>query len=1192
MSTTFTEICKKLRDLQPYDFEVVCNDYLKARYPNLTPWISTNVPRSIAGTPDAFVIDDAGRLVACQYGSTDKWRSKLLNESEKNQGDAKKVADLAKAHGLKVKRLIFGTIAELKSWERRSAQRKAKRRFGFPVEICDLRRLAHDLEVLYPGIAARRLDIPIPLQHFMTLDKYLDSSNPRYWPKRADLEEGLLYSPEEHISHIRELLLREGSCLLTGKSGAGKTVLSIAFALQWCEEHPEAVVFYLDADGSRPAEIGEDWYRQVLTYDYQNALYVIDNYHLSVAAINAFCGQWARRPAEKARLILISRPRAEASEWEEEPEDYFVGFEDAETVLSVEPESIYQGMLCVCSDAYRSREKTRYVPVEEELADAEIAAKLEVTCGHNLVFAHYLLETWKDEGGRLSEITEEKVLERLSRRYLTRQKNIALPPLCALAQFEIFAHGEFVRQHLPAVQVKTLLAEKLLFAENTLFYGECYRLAFHPQNAALLFRADVKRRVGANYAARADAELFSTLKTYLASQPENFADVYRRIYHSGNVDLQHQLLQDEELQAFAVQQFEQRLLNDMALYLYSLSNADSQRAEELLGHFINRISLNELRKQVESLDDTSLTLTAYFLVRVKLDTASKLFAGFEAKDIAKRISRTNFGNIQQWISSSPNCLAVQLGYPETWRCDVAESLDISALAIRAQQESLQPLFWLVHALKVIAPSQAKALLDTFSPKDLAQKMSKGDLSSTHKLFQYLDELGYDTTSRRHVAESLDLSALATRAKQEGLQQPFWLMRGVKTVAPKQAINFENILTPRGLAEMFRDKEATAKNLQQFSDVCSRGFFQQFFKQFKPGEISDIFSRSKLANVGSFLEYRYYAFSAAYADFANLHLPAKLAEAPIVDIGKFIARIQKVLEEGEQLARDALELLLTVDLTARVTKSDVEGIAGLLYSAYTVDADFSRRLLELPNMPDAIEQGLKHSGIQGIQLLLHNLSEIAPDLLQRIGGALHSLDLTNRLAGAEIGDIAHFLWNIYSHVDAELAREYCQVVDAQARREQIRKATLDELGRFLWNLVHISGTDVQTLDEPLILERLHVECSMDFPQCVYVLGIIATARPNAISSLDLPTVDFAQVSEELTEWLAQAVDEEKPYLFALTLRGLRALNERWSDKIIAKFQRDWQTKLRCLALLNDAKSQAVVTEKSRMLLEEYFMKLSK
>ena len=165
------------------------------------------------------------------------------------------------------------------------------------------------------------------------------------------------------------------------------------------------------------------------------------------------------------------------------------------------------------------------------------------------------------------------------------------------------------------------------------------------------------------------------------------------------------------------------------------------------------------------------------------------------------------------------------------------------------------------------------------------------------------------------------------------------------------------------------------------------------------------------------------------------------------------------------------------------------------------------------------------------------------------------------------------------------------MDVQARKKQLREATLEELSRFLWNLVHISGTDVRTLDEPLILERLHGEWSMGFSQCVCILGIIATARPNAISSLNLPAVNFAQVSGKLTEWLVQAVDEERPYLFALTLRGLWVLNERWFSEIVAKFQRDWKTKLRCFTLLENAKSQAV-TEKSRMLLEEYLMKLSK
>jgi len=87
--------------------------------------------------------------------------------------------------------------------------------------------------------------------------------------------------------------------------------------------------------------------------------------------------------------------RAEASEWEEEPEDYFDGFENAGTALRVEPEAIYQGVLRRYYDAYQHRDEASYVSIEDELADPEIAAKLEATCGHNLVFTRYLLEAWR-----------------------------------------------------------------------------------------------------------------------------------------------------------------------------------------------------------------------------------------------------------------------------------------------------------------------------------------------------------------------------------------------------------------------------------------------------------------------------------------------------------------------------------------------------------------------------------------------------------------------------------------------------------------------------------------------------------------------------------------------------------------------------------------------------------------------------
>lgn len=474
MTPQFQDICNVLRELKGYPFEVLCNDYLKARYPNLTPLgISTRCQWPIGATPDAFGLDESGHLIACQYSAQESdWCGKLTE-------DAEKVATFAAANQLTVGQLIFCATAEDDPAEFVAARQQIENVCDFPVEICGLRRLASDLEVLYPGIAARRLGIPISLQHFMPLDAYLDNPNPRLWPKREDVEEGKLYRPENYIKEVREKLLREKRCLLVGKSGAGKTGVAIAFGLQWRRqgerwdrpnEHPESVVFYLEATAGCPQETGEDWYRQVLSHDYQNELFLIDNCHLAPAAVNTFCYQWERRRPEWALVLLISAPKVSESPWEDVPEDYFEGFEQARAVVEVQPEQIYTGVLRTYSEAYRRTDPARFVPVEVDWEDSERAAQLERYCAHNLAAARSLLEAWGNVGGRLSDVTEEATLNGLDSRHLTQHKASALGPLSSLAQFEIPAHDHFVCQ-LPQESVAVLRRENLMVVENSPAYA-------------------------------------------------------------------------------------------------------------------------------------------------------------------------------------------------------------------------------------------------------------------------------------------------------------------------------------------------------------------------------------------------------------------------------------------------------------------------------------------------------------------------------------------------------------------------------------------------------------------------------------------------------------------------------------------------------------------------------------------------
>lgn len=1101
LSPTFLEICSALQIKRGYSFEVLCNDYFTALYPSLRPWISTKVEWTKSGTPDAYVLDEEGKLIAFQYGprEEEKWREKLLK-------DAKRVREFAAREGLTVRKLSFATTAEIDLTQRISAEREVEDQNSFPAEIYDLQKLAHDLENLYPGIAFRCLSIPIRLQRFMTLDAYLDSPGQRYWPKRKDVEERKLYTPLGYIEEmeIEKKLLKERRYLLTGVSGSGKTVLAIAISLWWRERHPEAVVFYSEASPGYTEQRGEEWYQQVLAQDYQNELFLIDNCHLAPAAVNAFCYQWERRRPEKALVLLISAPRVAKSAWETEPEDYFDGFESTKTVLEAHPEQIYSGMLRAYSDAYRRVDPKRFIPVELDLADPNRATRLKSLCAHNLIEAHSLLEAWEKVGGWLSDITEEAILDDIAERYLIQPRALALAPLCCLAQFEIPAHDTFVRR-LPSEGVIALHRENLIAPEDSP-YGRCYRIGLHPQTAARIFRAHIHQQVGVGYKNRIDGEILSHLETYLVTRPGNFEEVYYRLYRAGAKALEQHLLSDAELQTCAVEQFTTRPINEIVWYLYDLYRIDRDRAKNLLEAFVSQITESTLQKQVLELSWFQFFTLSSCLPKMNLDLARRVLGNLSVKWAADHLTFANPRSVEQWIGRGSSYLAVRLGYPEGWRHEVAKALNLASLADRAQYLKLQSLYWLLLELKSAAPELPDLLL-------------------TH-------------------------------------------------------------ITSRGLAKMFREQESTVQDLQGFYKVSKKGFMESFLHELGDEEIIAMFNRSKLGEIGNLLEWRFSFFKQVYATFAAKgFLRDKLGTEQIKEIGKFIIRLQRIPREGQQLAMEALEVVLETDLTIRVAEADAEQLALLLLNAHSVGPVYPERILASLAQGRAVRECLEHSGIRGIQLLLHNVAEMASRFLPSISEPLRTMDLTDRIGIAQIKDLTHFLWNVHIYVGADLAQTYCRIVDAQLRPEQTASADLIELGGFLWNLVHISDMeDLQTLEKPALRERLRREWGNYPGPCIGIFGIFAVVRVNYIEDLNLPPLNFEQVPEMLTAWLTKLLSDKRPYTFALAVKGLQVLNERHGLEIVRSTLCQESTLLECLKLLQEALEQAV-TPRSRQVLEE-------
>jgi len=551
---------------------------------------------------------------------------------------------------------------------------------------------------------------------FLEIDAYLDSPGQRYWPKRRDLEEDRLYWPQDYIGEIEEKLLEKPRCLLTGVSGSGKTVLAVAFGLSWQMKHPEAAVLYLEAPPGSDETMGRAWHREVCQYDDRNALFLVDNCHLAPAAVNAFCHQLERWQAEGTLVLMISAREVGGSPWEDEPKDYFEVFKHTESVVTVRPEHIYMGVLRAYSDSCCRTAPGRFVPVEEDFEDPVRASLLEALCAHNLGAARSVLEAWEDRGGRLSDVTDEAVLEYLSRRYLTRRKAPALVPLCALGQLEIPAHEAFVRG-LPHESVAALERENLLQPLYSGSHGQRYRTVFHAQVAGQIFRAAVRRQVGRESGTRIAGETYLNLRSYLLSQPDNFLEVYRRLHEQGARRLQHRLLLDSQVRSATVQQLAGRPLDHIAWYIDTMYTVCRERGTRSSWEqeVVKALDLGELASSLRQASAYSLNWVFRLYRAAARERAKFLLEALSPDLLAEKIRHQDPRTAERWFRWMK-----QVGCSAAFCADVANGLDMSLLHARTQKTSLQSLYWLLRQLKAVAPEAKERLLRQLTPAGVAE----------------------------------------------------------------------------------------------------------------------------------------------------------------------------------------------------------------------------------------------------------------------------------------------------------------------------------------------------------------------------------------------------------------------------------------------------------------------------------------
>jgi hypothetical protein len=358
-----------------------------------------------------------------------------------------------------------------------------------------------------------------------------------------------------------------------------------------------------------------------------------------------------------------------------------------------------------------------------------------------------------------------------------------------------------------------------------------------------------------------------------------------------------------------------------------------------------------------------------------------------------------------------------------------------------QHASLARLYRMLHILKEIAPAKTAMFLQKIPPELLVQRVFASNMNLVQQFIEMMRELELPQMYIERFIEMIGVEWFVQKAEKENIQHLFWLLH---TLSPALASTLLEVLSPGGLAALCRTKEVSISMVAQFSKVTNKLFWQQFLGQFTPQDMAAIFNRSPLGAIGSFLKPRYFYFRQSYQLFRDTFLKERLQTESLEEIGKFLARVRQVPEVGDELVYDVVSLLINVDIVERVASTDLKQFALLLYNASAVHNSYLFRLMAPLEQPAVVRTAFEKSELRSIQILIQNVAGIDSTLekryIQAIQRGLRDVDLKSKLAATEIGYVASFLWNIYSHIDPGLAQHYCLLIDRQDWAVQFRSSS--------------------------------------------------------------------------------------------------------------------------------------------------------
>ena len=227
------QIESALIQINPAKFQKLCDSYLyllKYGYP-ISIGSVTGKEKERKGTPDSYIVQPNNNYIFIEYTTqVDNLLSKII-------GDINKCVDesITSIPKNKIEKIIYCINSKLKPLEYEEFN-NACLSFGVKVELIDLDKLKLDINAKFPSLARDFLEISLDTGQILSIDKFIELYQKNKFATPLDNK---FFFRKNEIEKSIEELENKIALIITGKSGLGKTKLSIEIIKEFLTKHPE-----------------------------------------------------------------------------------------------------------------------------------------------------------------------------------------------------------------------------------------------------------------------------------------------------------------------------------------------------------------------------------------------------------------------------------------------------------------------------------------------------------------------------------------------------------------------------------------------------------------------------------------------------------------------------------------------------------------------------------------------------------------------------------------------------------------------------------------------------------------------------------------------------------------------------------------------------------------------------------------